>query len=98
DLQQRVHFQVADSSALPFEDSSFDLAALANMIPFFDELARVLRPGGYAVFGFSDGPATPIYVPPERLRSELDRRGFSQFAEMSAGGGTAVLARKAESA
>ena len=98
ELAGRIRFEQADSAALAYPDAVFDLAALANMIPFFDELARVLAPGGYAVFGFSDGPVTPIYVPPERLRAELGRRGFSEFAEFSAGGGTALLARKAGAA
>ena len=46
------------------------------------------------LFSFSAGPETPIYVAPERLRSELGRRGFTDFAEISAGVGTAFLARK----
>jgi SAM-dependent methyltransferase len=96
ELAGRVRFEQADSARLPYPDASFDLVALANMIPFFGELARVLAPGGYAVFGFSDGPRTPIYVPPERLRAELGRRGFADFAEFSAGSGTALLARKPE--
>jgi predicted methyltransferase len=65
------------------------------MIPFFDELARVLLPGGRALFAFSGGAGTPIYVPPERLRNELERRGFTEFAEFDAARGTALLARKA---
>ena len=95
ELRGRVRFEEADSARLPFADGSLDLVGLANMIPFFDELARVLAPGGYAVFGFSLGPETPIYVPPERLRTELARRGFSEFAEFRAGHGTAFLARSA---
>jgi ubiquinone/menaquinone biosynthesis C-methylase UbiE len=94
DLASRVRFEVADSAALPFEDASFELATLANMIPFFDELARVLAPGGHAVFAFSDGPSTPIFVPESRLRAELSRRGFVQFASFSAGSGTALVATK----
>jgi ubiquinone/menaquinone biosynthesis C-methylase UbiE len=94
ELAGRVRFEQADSARLPFDDGAFDLVGLANMIPFFDEFARVLAPGGYAVFGFSLGPDTPIYVPPERLRAELSRRGFDDFAEFSAGGGTALLARR----
>jgi SAM-dependent methyltransferase len=66
------------------------------MIPFFDELARVLAPGGWALFSFSVGPETPIWVAPERLLSELSRRGFSEFADFQAGPGTALLARKQE--
>jgi ubiquinone/menaquinone biosynthesis C-methylase UbiE len=96
ELAQRVRFENGDAASLPFPDGSFDLVAHANMIPFFDELARVLAPGGRAVFAFSLGPGTPIYVPPERLREELARRGFAEFAEFAAGKGTALLARKGD--
>ena len=92
----RVRFEVGDASALRFEDGAFDLVTHANMIPFFDELARVVAPGGYVVFGFSGGSETPIYVDPDRLRGELERRGFTHFAELELGRGTAFLARKAE--
>jgi ubiquinone/menaquinone biosynthesis C-methylase UbiE len=96
ELADRVRFENGDASALPFPDASFDLVAHANMIPFFDELARVLAPGGQAVFAFSLGPGTPIYVPAERLREELARRGFTEFAEFDAGKGSALLARKGD--
>jgi len=92
----RVRFEVGDASALHFEDGAFDLVTHANMIPFFDELARVVAPGGYVVFGFSGGSETPIYVDPGRLRGELERRGFTHFAELAEGRGTAFLARKTE--
>jgi SAM-dependent methyltransferase len=95
-LAPRVRFEVADASELPYEDETFDLVALANMIPFFDEIARVLAPGGSVVFAFSGGAETPIYVPPERLRGELERRGFTDFAPFDTGRGTAFLARKAD--
>ena len=95
DLAGRVRFDVADASALPFDAAAFELVTLANMIPFFDEIARVLAPGGFVVFAFSGGSGTPIYVAPERLRAELERRGFSHFAEVEAARGTAFLARKA---
>jgi SAM-dependent methyltransferase len=94
ELAARVRFEQADASSLPYDDGSFGLVTLANMIPFFDELARVAAPGGSIVFAFSGGAGTPIYVPPERLRAELDRRGFTDFAEFQAGRGTAFLARK----
>jgi ubiquinone/menaquinone biosynthesis C-methylase UbiE len=93
-LSGRLRFAEADSENLPFADDSFDLVTLSNMIPFFDELDRVLAPGGSVVFAFSAGAATPIYVPPERLRDELGRRGYSNFAEFAAGNGTALVARK----
>ena len=92
----RVTFQRADAAALPFADESFDLVAHANMIPFFDEVARVLRNGGHVVFAFSSGATTPIYVPATTLRAELEARGFTDFAEFTAGRGNALLARKGD--
>jgi SAM-dependent methyltransferase len=89
-----VRYEVVDAERLPYEDGSFDLVTLGNMIPFFDELARVAAPGGRLMFFFSGGAQTPIYVPPERLRRELEARGFAEFAELSAGRGTAFVARK----
>jgi ubiquinone/menaquinone biosynthesis C-methylase UbiE len=96
ELAERVRFENGDASALPFADGSFDLVAHANMIPFFDEVARVLAPGGQTVFAFSFGPGTPIYVSTDRLKEELQRRGFTEFAEFAAGNGTALLARKGD--
>src|SRR5919204_511040 len=96
ELVDRVRFDVGDAAALPFEDGAFVLVTHANMIPFFDELVRVVAPGGYVIFGFSGGSETPIYVDPGRLRGELERRGFTHFAELEVGRGTAFLARKGE--
>jgi SAM-dependent methyltransferase len=90
----RVTYRAADAERLPFDDASFDLVTLNNMIPFFGELARVVAPDGHVVVAFTGGAGTPIYVPPERLRHELGRRGFIEFAEVSAGRGTALLARR----
>jgi ubiquinone/menaquinone biosynthesis C-methylase UbiE len=91
-----IRFQEGDAAKLPFAEDEFDLVAHANMIPFLDETTRVLRPGGWTVFAFSSGAETPIYVAPSRLRRELERRGFTDFAEIAAGRGTAVVARRGE--
>jgi SAM-dependent methyltransferase len=96
DLARRIRFELADASALPFPDGSFDLVVLANMIPFFDEIDRLLSSGGTVAFIWSVGDETPNYVPPERLRAELANRGFVDFRELDAAPGTAFLARKAE--
>jgi ubiquinone/menaquinone biosynthesis C-methylase UbiE len=98
ELEERVTFERGDASALRFDDGSFDLVAHANMIPFFDEVARIVAPGGHALFAFSSGAETPIYVPTGRLREELGRRGFTEFAELAAGRGNALLARKGDRA
>jgi ubiquinone/menaquinone biosynthesis C-methylase UbiE len=94
ELAERVRFEVGDASALSCPDGDFDLVVLSNMIPFYDELARVVAPGGTLVFSFSRGDETPIYVAPERLRRELGRRGFTEFAEFSADPATALRAQR----
>jgi hypothetical protein len=40
------------------------------------------------------GPNTPIWVPLERVRDELQRRGFLHVADFEAGTGVALLARR----
>ena len=95
ELAGRLRFQVADATALPFPDASFDLVVLLNMIPFFDELARVTAPAGWLVTAWSSGPGTPIYVAPETLRERLEPRGFGGFEEITRGNGSALIARRA---
>jgi ubiquinone/menaquinone biosynthesis C-methylase UbiE len=94
-LAPGITFVEGDAAALPFDDASFDVVAHQNMIPFLDEVARVVRPGGWVLFAYSSGAQTPIWVKPERLRRELERRGFTDFAEIVAGRGNAVVARRA---
>ena len=94
EFADRVRFDVADASALPFGDGEFDLVVLLNMIPFFPELARVTAPGGALIFASYSGPATPIYVPPETLRARLEPLGFGEFEEVAKGDGTGFLARR----
>ena len=94
ELVGRVRFEEADAERLPYPDASFDLVSLANMIPFFPELERITAARGAVVFSFSGGADTPIYVPPEVLRAELSKRGFTEFADFAVGRGTALAARK----
>lgn len=93
-LSPQLSFVEGDAADLPFDAESFDLVTNANMIPFLDEVARVLKPGGWTLYAYSSGPETPIWVEPAVLRRELERRGFTDFAEIAAGRGIAVLARK----
>ena len=94
ELADRVRFEVGDASAIDCSDGDFGLVVLSNMIPFFDELARVVTAGGSLALSFSRGAETPMYVPPERLREELGRRGFTEFAEFSAEPATALRAKR----
>jgi ubiquinone/menaquinone biosynthesis C-methylase UbiE len=91
----REHYSRADAAALPFPDGAFDLVTLNNMIPFFDELARVTTAGGHVAIAYSLGPQTPIWVPLERVQAELEGRGFVHVANFSVTPGVSLLARKA---
>jgi malonyl-CoA O-methyltransferase len=88
-------YDVGDASRLPYGDGAFDLVTLNNMIPFFGELARITAPGGYIAVSYSMGANTPIWVPLERVRAELERRGFAHVADFSVANGLSLLARKA---
>ena len=90
----RQRYEVADSTALPFPDAHFDAVLMNNMIPFFDEIARVAAPGAYVVVAYALGPKTPIYVPLARVRAELERRGLEHVRDLQAGIGEALLAHR----
>jgi SAM-dependent methyltransferase len=94
ELAGRVRFEVGDASALSAPAGGFELVVLSNMIPFYGELARVTTPGGTLVLSFSRGSETPIYVAPDRLRRELERRGLTEFAVFSAEPATALRAQR----
>ena len=88
----RMRFEVADASKLAYPDGEFDLVSLLNMIPFFDELARVTAPGGATIVAFGAGPETPIYVPRETLAERLEAAGFERIEWLQAGTGEATIA------
>jgi ubiquinone/menaquinone biosynthesis C-methylase UbiE len=90
----QLRFDVGDASALDVPDGAFDLVTMNNVIPFFGELARVVKPGGHVLLAFSRGAETPIWVAPERLRRGLRRAGFEDVEEVAAGPGTAMVARR----
>jgi ubiquinone/menaquinone biosynthesis C-methylase UbiE len=93
DPDGRVAFKVADAASLPYPEESFDLITQVNVPPFFDEIARVLRPGGHVIFVASGGAATPFYTPPAVLERGLRRRGIEPIASGEAGTGTYVIGR-----
>ena len=95
---ERERYEVADASKLQFADGAFELVALNNMIPFFDELVRVVAPGGHVAIAYSMGDRTPIYVPSPRVRAELERRGLVVLLEQATGPGLSLLAERPETA
>jgi SAM-dependent methyltransferase len=94
DPEGRVAFKVADASSLPFEDDSFDLVTQLNMPPFFAEIARVLRPGGFAIVAASFGARTPFYTPDSVLRRGFRKVGLEQVEAKETGPGTYFVARR----
>ena len=88
DPDGRIAFKVADAAELPYGEESFDLVAQLNMPPFFDEIARVLRPDGHVIVAASWGPDTPFYTPPEVLERGLRRHGIEPSGSGEAGTGT----------
>jgi SAM-dependent methyltransferase len=93
DPEGRVAFKVADAAKLPFEDESFDLVAQLNVPPFFSEIARVLRPGGFVVIAASFGASTPFYTPESVLRRGFRRHGIEPQEQGEAGQGSFFVAR-----
>jgi SAM-dependent methyltransferase len=94
DPEGRVAFKVADASNLPFNDESFDLVTQLNMPPFFSEIARVLRPGGYAVIAASWGASTPFYTPDSVLRRGFRKHGLEPLESGEAAHGTFFVAHR----
>jgi ubiquinone/menaquinone biosynthesis C-methylase UbiE len=94
DPEGRVAFKVADAGKLPWPDDSFDLVAQLNMPPFFAEIARVLRPGGFVIIASSYGPATPFYTPAAVLERGFRRRGVEPFDAGEADAGTWWVGRR----
>jgi ubiquinone/menaquinone biosynthesis C-methylase UbiE len=92
DLADRVHFSVADAADPPFEAESFDLVTQVSVPVFFDQIARLLRPGGHVIVVSSLGKATPYYLPNELLRRQFERRGLRTLAAGKAGTGTFFVA------
>jgi SAM-dependent methyltransferase len=95
DPEGRVAFKVADAAQLPFEDESFDLVAQLNMPPFFSEIARVLRAGGFALIAASWGRRTPFYTPEAVLRRGFERHGIERIESGAAAEGTYFVGRRA---
>jgi SAM-dependent methyltransferase len=96
DPEGRIAFKVGDAAGLPWSEDSFDLVCQLNMPVFFDEIARVLRPGGSVIVAASWGPSTPFYTPEKLLRWKFLQRGIEEVEAGGAGDGTFYVGRLSE--
>jgi hypothetical protein len=60
---------------------------------FFDEVARVLAPGGHVLVVSSLGARTPFHTPERTLREGFRRRAIRPVATGPGGSGTFFLGR-----
>lgn len=93
---QMADFRVGDAQKLPFDDDSFDAAAMALVIAFLPdpgaavaEMARVVRPGGLVAAYMWDVPSGgvpvhPIYVALESMGLMSGRPPNSGASELNA--------------
>lgn len=93
DPEGRIAFKLGDAASLPYPDDSFDLVAQLNMPPFFDEMVRVLRPGGHVIVASSWGAETPFYTRPGLLRWKFLQRGVEPVSIGTAGPGSFFVGR-----
>jgi ubiquinone/menaquinone biosynthesis C-methylase UbiE len=91
---ERVRFLVADVATLD-PGEGYDLVVLLNMPAFFEQVARLLRPGGHVVTVASRGPTTPFFIPAATLERGFRRHGLETVTAATAGPGTYYLARRA---
>lgn len=96
DPEGRVAFKVADASALPWPDESFDLVTLLNMPVHFEETARVLRPGGTVLIAASWGEHTPFFTPDRVLERAFGKRGIRAHQTGGAASGRYWVGRRSD--
>jgi SAM-dependent methyltransferase len=95
--RSQVRYEVADVASFDPGQCTFDLVAMLNMPPFFDQVARLVAPGGYVAWASSLGRKTPFYTSEATLRRGFERSGLRTIAAGSAGTGTYYLAERSAS-
>jgi SAM-dependent methyltransferase len=96
DPEGRIAFKLGDASRLPWPDDSFDLVCQLNMPVFFDQIERVLRPGGHVIVASSWGKRTPFYTPEKLLRWKFLQLGIEPVESGTAESGSYWVGRLVE--
>lgn len=89
-----IAYVAGDGAALPFPDASFDMVTALNVFIFWDEVTRVLIPGGSLAIAYSSGENTPISLPVTDVERHLAAAAPYSFENGWTDPGTWVLARK----
>ncbi|MBI4898789.1 MAG: class I SAM-dependent methyltransferase [Actinobacteria bacterium] len=79
-----ARFTVGRLQDVDLDDESVDLVVLLNAPPAFDEIERLLTPGGTVVIAASRGSSTAFYSGEQRLARGFRRYGVSTVAAGSA--------------
>jgi SAM-dependent methyltransferase len=86
-LLARMEWQVADATALPFPDASFDVVVSMSVLEHipdgrwriaFREIHRVLRPGGVAVITMSNKLNVPYYLWSRKMQARGCEFGYEE--------------------
>lgn len=89
-----VSTRVGRAQATGLPDAEADLVVLMNALPAFEEIARILAPGGHAIVVASMGARTPFYSGPRRLERGFARYGVRQVAHGRVASGEYFVAVK----
>jgi len=97
-LGDQAEFKVGPAQSLPWEDNTFDAVygcqtihhygEDTNRIVFFQEVARVLKPGGKLVLNYTEPSQIPFYwpvslVPLSSYKNSHNERTSEQYIEMA---------------
>ena len=72
----------------------YDLVIMLNMPPFFEQVAKLLRPGGHVVSIASRGATTPFFTPAGDAEAQVSSARARDRRRGTAGPGTYYLARR----
>lgn len=82
---RNIHFEIADAGLLPYQDSSFNLIVVQNVLHHVadwrkasDEAVRVLRPGGLFIVTDITGPSRVMIA----LTLASESHGFKEVGEL----------------
>ena len=89
-----ARFAVARNQDSGFDDGEFDLVTMVNVPPPFDEVHRLLAPGGHAIVVYTKGPDTWFYSDAKRLEKGFRKHGMLTLVHGERGRGEFFITAK----